>query len=101
MDVGRDDAGREFAAVSLLGEEERALVAHALRLLHGSPQLLLAMPVWLASGKANLKKQIAERPGAVRITIDEQDLGTVNVYEGPLGIAAQGGLAEFTELGFH
>lgn len=55
----------------------------------------------LESKAGAIKKQIAERPGAVRITIDEQDLGTVNVYEGPLGIAAQGGLAEFTELAFH
>jgi 4-hydroxybenzoate polyprenyltransferase len=32
-----------------------------LKLLRGGPHLVLALPLWLASGKARLKRQIAER----------------------------------------
>lgn len=55
----------------------------------------------LESKAAAIRKQIAERPRAVHLTVDGTDLGDVNVYEGPIGVAVVGGVAEFSELSFH
>ncbi|MBI5365052.1 MAG: hypothetical protein HZA53_17880 [Planctomycetes bacterium] len=47
-----------------------------------------------------IRKQVAERPGSVRLALDGQEIGKVAVYEGPLGIAVQGGVAVYSGVVF-
>jgi hypothetical protein len=47
-----------------------------------------------------IRKQVAERPGSVRVVVDGKELGKIAVYDGPLGFAVTGGRAVFSEVAF-
>jgi hypothetical protein len=47
-----------------------------------------------------IKKKIAERPGAVAVTLDGKALGRIEVFEGRIGLAVVGGRAEFSQVRF-
>ncbi|MBK7875267.1 MAG: hypothetical protein IPJ77_05885 [Planctomycetes bacterium] len=51
--------------------------------------------------KANaIRKRVAERPGSVKLALDGTSLGSIAVYDGPIGLAMLGGIGEFSALAY-